>query len=824
MKIVIGSDSLLKARDWFGSPQHNSLFVDIVSWATAREPTWGQCAFFVEVDIPGNGRTKATNVDLILAFSSRVAVCEIKHYRSLSRAQDSLSDSLDQCRTNADLVKEHLSLAHILPEQAIRPFLFLPALNSKEITALVDEQLLKSSLRHIAIAGGGDCREEPVMKNGHPVFFPRALDGRLGQIRAADRRFYRNGAEVFLENLVNPRVHVFAALDQAIEYVRTQADTAHRLRLPIGHVSNLRPESMQRAQEALANFGVVEICAPFGVGKSAFIKELIYTVAQQSSTRIRLAAISIEGVTSITELTRRFVFAFDLDSKPDTDEDKLTAQLFEVEGIAWITSYGSEATVAVRRLIDSALATSDRRCKFIVESKIPLHPYTRESGTRKFNIHFTELRAGAIGKIVEFNAAGNPDFPLAAMKGWKNPRLALARWQSPSLEEESPELVHEFSWFNEIFQGIERDVATFLICLLDDVPIELELTLIEEIAAETFPSELPATIRRALRRVKNHLDDGQLVGLRSYISRDLEKDLGNLPKHTVLVVTGVHSTLAEYVRQHSDHVLLAQFNKQITAALEHRVGIRATADLILKLRRGDLGAFCESVYRRGYFGAAMIVPWLDKHGLQRDAYLARFCRFANYAFRRRQNGKPMPKASVLGEPFNGSKLDEYLWAVVRLVASCLEGEQPDLKKFAVEAKECDDPNIAVEALCWLHDLSTWPPQRSREQSWQFIALFQSYVNESRMTRPNRMFLLSCYIFSIRQLGRDATLQQQSMLTNLYGEFFRTATTGMCDFTEASLMRESYKRVRLLLSRRMQPRALDVFEDDGNPNFSTSIGP
>lgn len=379
MHIIVGSgrhDALLKANEWFGAPRNYSFLSDLIDWAN-REGRWGDCVVFVEVDIPAFEIFKPRNVDLIVAFGDRVGVCEVKNNRSLRAAEAKLKASLEQCCESYDLVRGHLASTRTIDKESVRPFLLYPNLDSKETARLIERQFGgDSSLTHVIITGGSQCSTKPRMPNGHPLYLPLAMRMRLGQVRPVDRSTHSGNAQSALRGLVpTADVDEFDDLKGAVDYVRREWHKTRAIRLPAGHVKDLDPARLQFALRSLVQFGLVEIAGPYGIGKSAFARELISLAAGGSDRHPRVATYNVRSGATLKSLCRELLDYFDLDPGDLVDENILIDRLLRVDGTVWFQSYDEDTAAILKQLLDEVLRRRDESyCRFLVESLVPLYP------------------------------------------------------------------------------------------------------------------------------------------------------------------------------------------------------------------------------------------------------------------------------------------------------------------------------------------------------------------------------------------------------------------------------------------------------------------
>lgn len=746
MRIFVEADYLVPARAWFGGVNTKVTLDDIARWASAQEAAWGECYIFVEVSIPGHDSIKASNVDLIIAFSDRVAVCEIKNHRTLQAIADVLLDSLGQSNDNANLIKAHLKTGRVLPQEAVRPFLFVPGLVSEEIAALISKQLAISSHRHVVIGGGDRCKKQPVLPSGHPVCFSQCIQSRLHQmrIRRGDPSF--PGAQGFILRLLEAtRLHEFSDVSKATAFLRTESNIVPQIRIPEDHLSGLHADEMKRALEILSTIGTLEVEGPFGGGKTSFIREILNTLAKASPKRLSIAQFNANGITSYKGILSGLVQSFNLDADPYGDEEYLADTVFQFDGLVWIQSFDRVSMMTVRRLWERVRQHGDRqRCRIIVESRSSLFgdPWTN----KEHSVFILGVPLGAMPRLLELRKPGSKDRTLGTFAESRNPRLALARWQPPGGSDPTPDVLADLAWFQDVFQGFEREVAGFLVCLLDESPIPLRLSLAISLTLAAFPGQLYDSVVDTTYWVLPSLHATDMTGFLCVFSWPCER----MPVLQVLrqetMVASKNRSLAEHVRQTSDRRVLSTIIERAMSSLtSSEEADTLEAKVLLAARQGDIEPFCRSVYRRGYYGAARLTQWLDKPpAIVHDTYLERFCRFAARVLEHCQRRQIPPPAELLDEPESESTLHRYLWQVATIVSESFEPEGPSLDRFAKATRNVADPNARTEALCWLSNLSRCF-NRSAHQQRQFLQQLQEHSSDQSLSWETRLYLMTTTI-------------------------------------------------------------------------------
>src|SRR4051812_13873326 len=71
-------NSLMNARAWVCKPRLRTVLDDLERAIEARQAGWGEAYVFIEVPAPGTNPHHSKQIDLLIAFSDRLVICELK--------------------------------------------------------------------------------------------------------------------------------------------------------------------------------------------------------------------------------------------------------------------------------------------------------------------------------------------------------------------------------------------------------------------------------------------------------------------------------------------------------------------------------------------------------------------------------------------------------------------------------------------------------------------------------------------------------------------------------------------------------------------------
>lgn len=839
MKILIGSrrhDALAKARDWFTSLAARAALTELFEWARFQQSHWGECFAFVEPDVPGIGRFKTANIDFILAFEDRVAVCEVKDHGHLSFAQEALNATLRQCGNSLDLVKQHLFGGRVLSKESLRGFLFIPQLSTDAIAVLLKQQWTRESLRHIAIAGGDPSRLRPSLPTGHPVYLPAVISSRLEELPPLSRRGFVGGAQRYLKALTEgapfsqyadlPSDEVipeFEEFEKSVEYLLKFADHKWELRVPPDHVAGLRPRTLKRFLMTLDKMSVVELQGPFGIGKSALVREAFSNYGDVSSWQLPVAVRSITKTPSFAQLLRDLIRSFGGVLDEWDDETALLDRLFSTEGLVWIRGYDSNSAPAISRLIDEIRrAPFEPRCAVIVESRRPL-TFARSGDVPRCSVVVYPFRPPQIHEILSQVRPANPVPPVIYDS---NPKLALSRWRSSTSHEYESALISEFDWVERDFEGLEREIAQFLVILVAALPIEIEFGIVNDAAKLVFPSHLPSTIDRALTNVTSHLVRGGFLTFRAFDSAPLRRYWSTLPEVRLSAIWNVNPALATYIRSSLSGAQLEALQKATRSALAQLQPTHSRTATIVSIVNGDLQPLLDSANREGPIGLLLLGAWLDMATSKtvRDdvslhsLYLERVARFVAGTYSDRSHKNWLPRVSELGAPPDkSSNLEIYLSRVIDLSFNCLASEEADLERFVKVSLTVDDRNVMAESLCWLYFFSSLEHDLAIKSHDRFIELFRHHASMPLATNV-KVWLYRMRADCLQSRGRQYVSEHREEIEQSYLDYFQAALSTDASIFALARTQFLYRSWKPILDRQRRiDRAVAAFIAEGNPN-------
>lgn len=603
-------DSMRKAKDWFCATRQFEVYEELFDWAKSMEPKWGECFVFLELDLPGIGSVHAKNIDLILAFSDRVAVVEVKNHQKVDTARKALAKSLRQCCLSADLVSAHLAAA--VSDQAVRPFLFVPSFESSAIEGLTALQLQSISLVHATIVGGANCRVRPADAKGHPLYLAEAIRSRLAQVPAGDPHRFDGAAQEKLLSLVDrTELHELSNLRLAVRQLLDHSQVQSLAPTPDTYVAGLRPREHDRALELLERQRVVEILGSPGSGKSTFIREILDSLFHLWKRERPVVQLAVTNRHTWHSLLSDLLTLLDSEPKGHETSDQLAAALGLQQAIVWVASYEASAVPLVRELGRLFCEAQSVDCRLVVESTI-----RAALDDTELCVRLVGLSPAAVRKIVEHATTDYRSGRAAMLLNHQTLSTDLRQSLAAAgiLPSARAKRERQNDWLsNSLPDAFEQSVCRWLFAILDGSPVSIDYPILVSLAKHAFRRQLPETTGRALLRANEALILGGVITLDPI--RDC-RWLGAEYEGTAfywmhrLRNSEEALRLRETLRVNSD--LEAEWMSRAEDLLRERFMDRPHVRALVGAWRGDLEEWCRSSFRTKHDGLERMIEWFDR--------------------------------------------------------------------------------------------------------------------------------------------------------------------------------------------------------------------
>lgn len=717
MELFLGSrrhDAFSKALDWFGAALTRPALESLIAWADSKS-TWGPVKGFVEADVRAKSRLKTRNVDFILAFDDRVAVCEVKAYRNFRNAKSDFPFSVQQCANSHDLVCANLSGA--VPDQAIRSFIFYPFLEPEEVQALKDLHR-DVSYHHISICGGHRCSDDS------GLYLTDIVANVLTNAPGSDSRAHtKNAAEILHSVCVVPNVvRRHRNLDEAIQDLRNLCRFERSILLSDAHVRDCRRTVLINAQERLDQRGLIEVVGSAGVGKSEFIHELLALNEETSGRPLSLVILDCPPAVTPQNLLRSALERFGNDPHAFPSDTLAAQRLCNQPGILWIRRYSHQSAPQIADFVAGLPGDAGaRELRIIVESVVSCIPV---EGT---SISIDALTEAQIFEVLDKRLPGHPGHDRAQIAFWArgNPRLAIARWHSKQLNTAPRASTGPFEWVDYVFEGFERVVLNFVVLQLDAAPLGLTLDLLTTMAVRSLNNMSRDVVAAAVRSVVEKLNASQMVHVYTLRNAYVGPLAALTSAKPFVDINNIDPSLTAYIRRSVPGAAAVTWNETaLEALLDSATKPGSLAEVTASLRLGDLWPFCMSAFRHTH--RASLLAWLATKELaegpfwrktQSDAYLEKAIRLQQHMHL--NPAEPIDIAAVLGRPASDAPRQLHVWDALRTKANCyLTDGLCDTDRWTDESDALKDSELRAQSKASL--AKALQLEQRYDEAWQIL--------------------------------------------------------------------------------------------------------
>jgi len=601
-----------KARDWFVSLTRE--FREALDAGVRQcERVLGSCEIFVEGHILG------FQIDLLFAFPSHVAVCEIKNHwdHSLNgKWQSVCGHGAKQASDAADVIRRHLGQHG--RNKGTYPFLFFPNALPTKLQEM-DTWLASTDLPHTRLCGVfttaiGRRTQSLYLQHQLAAIEPRdKLD-----IANADERIRR----LYFESSIGRRWHNFCSFVELGEYLATLPPRRIDIARNKWHVAEIRREECDRAFEILRQHRIVELVGAPGLGKTSLAGDILESLAAEShdgdGEPWEFHRIALSGCKDATAVKRILFTEIGLVGKL---EEALAGLLASRSAIV-IYDRDEASHIGLRELLEE-IEGRPGRCLWIIESHVALCP-------KRYCLELKPMSVNDLTRILRIEIPGTPgrDAEQIAAQAGGNPRVARSMWVSTTETQARPNS-DSVRWFVEtLLSADEREILQALVYLMHLSPLGLPIAHLQEWLNKACP-QVPNGQRRdaALASLLVKLRHAQFARIDS-VPAPIVAALGLAARSEDVLLSVDQALVSKFVREErvgSYKHLLANSQLDWWDKEDDVVGISA------QLLDDNLDAFLRSTYRRTHLGE--VLTWLGQREFasnlvdprlapQREAYKA----------------------------------------------------------------------------------------------------------------------------------------------------------------------------------------------------------
>jgi RecA/RadA recombinase len=588
MKIFVSADvdALRNAGEWFSNPRLQPVLRDLEERLSRRESKWGECIVFVEVAAPHREASKSRQIDLLICYSDRAALCEIKQGLSQGSIHFNSQAAARQLGKQLDPARALLERSGLDPK-CIFAFLWAPHVSRADLDDVVlDKGLL--TLHHISISGASPDFKNLQLADQNYAYFPQSVIDRLSR-SANIQRPEKEVSDVFLSAIRRAHRTFEIPLLEFTNFSRLHEYLSERSEDPIlvfdpDYVPGIRSEALDKGMACLNKTRFVEVLGPAGIGKTSFIRELLKNHSENESYAV-LPPVVLQRKADVLAILRVLAEqsgAYDPEQLGVVNQAGLLKLLARNDFVYWIRDYDAASEPAVRRLcklLDEAAQSG--KAYWVVESMVSDY-----SVTAPYQVSLAPFDNRTMSKILERHRRGASSSDIATVIDLAQgiPRLAIWHWSIEHSDEEGAppsERLDQYQLFLRHLPLAQRPYVTAIAYILAEAPLGCTIKLVESWcrAIDPFPKgKLSAITCGVLEQARIH----RLIAIETF--GGVEHDDPINPQHSGWSAQALCERLLpgslDEARMGSIHVIDPHF-------VEHFV--RAIAPETLKQWRSKLG-------------------------------------------------------------------------------------------------------------------------------------------------------------------------------------------------------------------------------------------
>lgn len=702
MKVFLGANTVkqpIEARNWVTELGYHSVFSDLEKWALSKEAEWGDCFIFIEVSLPqaAGYHGKHNQIDILITFRERIAICELKQYHSLYGIN--LKDRYEQIDGQNRWLKALIIEGNYTP-RFMNPFLFFSKLKRAHIEEVRARLVNEFSAHHVWVVGAlPELKQHRNSKDSsYYLYLPEALDRRLYVPSISTISQEHIGLQHFLYKQLtkgSSKLIAFDNVDMAKKYLQNILP-AIQIVPDAWYVPGARPDTLSCAAKIIAEHGIVELVGPPEIGKSTLAKELIQELDNE------FVELRLFKCNSINDICRKIYLQVKGENPDNFGDESLIQSLATQPYVFWISDYGAPETPLegfMQRIQSFRIAHSEVvRAQWIIESVSPLR------GFKEFRCELVPLEREKIWNILMKVEAGgafeDPDFVTIRAQG--RPGYAIKLWQSQSAEHAKE--LDTLKWFRSYLTSLETQILPMLCFAASRSPLGLTMKALSQWATVLLrdQGQIQSKITESIESLLLKMQQRRLVGVTRLDKDKFSQHLAAiLPDNcSMVVIKEVPTELIDKTLSSVDTEEQNRWQELLQEELLNAAEPGSLAHVTLFLNLGDLEPFLRSSFRFTFL--KRLLSWIDETQWKADpqqkskqAYILRALRI--YGLLRRVD-QSIDIETELGQPENGDNAQQFAYQMMKartMLASHINNSFP-LSSWLSEIDECSDRELQAE--------------------------------------------------------------------------------------------------------------------------------
>jgi len=571
MKIALDvkAGDLSQARSWV--TQNDEKLILLENWLKSQEVSWGECYVFIETYFPpplGKRGNYRPQVDFIISFNNRVAVCEIKsHPWNKVRAikKNKIPEFANQIKGQINII------THYLPDLdrkgIIVPLLLMPNASIKPLEYIWSSFRKEWESPHILITN-----------------FCSDLD-KYNFIKVLGNRFEINpnrfktvfNSQEQLYNLLIKEKRKFRYFNQFIDLVNylSSIRPGHYFDRPEYYFREFRENEINEICNVFYDKKIIEINGPHGIGKSSFIQELIQEIQNDGKyIGYEYEKIPLRKCNSVDSICYTF-FEVISGKVPPYSTEILLEKLSNFKRIYWVLLLDQASENSLRDFINELLKLpEDHNSLWIFEAAQPIFT----SGiSPHFSYQLKSISRSDIYCILQKTEPGGVFNDINEVIDWSNgnPGFALNIWRSKYDMKNFENIMDRYSWYNSLFVDEEKRILNIICFLFQKWPLGLSFYTLFEILSKDnyFISNKDKLLQDAVVEIIEKIEQWELIKLDKINQHSLQKAFDEeFPiEHELIIISWVDPLLLSRILNKFDEKQKSYFKSLVDDFTEEHI-------------------------------------------------------------------------------------------------------------------------------------------------------------------------------------------------------------------------------------------------------------
>lgn len=696
MKILIknNQESFSKAGVWINNVAVAKTLAALEKVIAEKEQFWGKCIAFVEFSFTSDDASKSRQIDLLLAFNSFAAICEVKGARDHLGYHGGVEETYTQVERQTQAIRAILGIAE-KNKQNVKPFVWITRASRDSLVNFDRSMREVNAFHHFDTVGTEENSLDLILSGNRAAYFPLALQNAYRSnspdVSVAYSKELQNAVERSLRNS-GTELLWFDSFRKLGRHISFDATVEFGKWLRPQHLLGLRDRECTQAAKILLEKRFLEVSGPPGVGKSSFIKELLRRPEVSATLQPPLVITRAGNLRQLLETVAGESVGYAPEQLQAWDNNELiVGELARGESVFWIRDFDVESANSIDELANYlARNAAQYKALWIIET-LNQDSTKLQSPRKECGISLERFETAQIMRILEkYDRLNESDDPLT-VANWSEGIVerAIQRWTSPKFTPRlSGERKSPYEHFFEILSEEERDNIGPLAHLVTRAPLGCTVGMILTWCAAARPS---ARSERVVRGLLAKCDETQFIsveGLANLVTQaeysgddvgasrlvaQINADVADSDRMSV--VRAIDPNFLEYAASTFWAAASGETKAKFSGFLSITGSQRSTfSGVNASLLAGDFEPFFRSTFRWSSGEMPRLKSWLDGERRSRDLstdeqYIHEYLRWSleHYWNRPEDDGEEMWQ---MMPPNAASRIQQLAYDLTRIRGVC----------------------------------------------------------------------------------------------------------------------------------------------------------